>query len=96
MSWLRSEKMPSSGSKLQLQGLHTYMVWQVVLDPYRMMSRAAEKVELKTLATIMRELGHTWVDILKIDVEGAEWDAFQGQLAMPGPLPFTQMQVCLG
>ena len=44
----------------------------------------------------MRELGHTWIDVLKIDIEGAEWDALAGQLAMPGPLPFTQIQVCMG
>ncbi len=67
--------------------------WQVTLDPSRVMLRGSEQVELKTLATIMHELGHTWLDIFKVDVEGAEWDALQGLLAAQAPLPFTQMQV---
>ena len=28
----------------------------------------------KQLASIMRELGHSYVDVLKLDVEGSEWD----------------------
>jgi len=31
-------------------------------------------VEVKSLKTIMRELGHTKIDILKIDIEGSECD----------------------
>lgn len=30
---------------------------------------------VKTLATIMRDLGHTCVDVLKVDVEHSEWPA---------------------
>jgi hypothetical protein len=32
--------------------------------------------EVKRLSTTMRKLGHTHVDILKVDVEGGEWAAF--------------------
>ena len=31
---------------------------------------------VKRLSTIMRELGHTHVDVLKADTEGGEWGAF--------------------
>ncbi|KAJ7260905.1 methyltransferase domain-containing protein [Mycena haematopus] len=48
-----------------------------------------------TLAGIMKELGHTFVDIWKIDIEGSEFSAlrdvirsFEGQ-----PLPFGQMEI---
>lgn len=39
-------------------------------------------------------LGHNWIDVLKIDVEGSEYEAFAAIAAMPGGLPFTQLQVC--
>ncbi|KAJ6476286.1 methyltransferase domain-containing protein [Mycena sanguinolenta] len=48
-----------------------------------------------TLAGIMKELGHTFIDIWKIDIEGSEFPAlrdvirsFDGQ-----PLPFGQMEI---
>lgn len=34
----------------------------------------AYKVEVKTLQTIMQELGHNKIDLLKMDVEGMEYD----------------------
>ena len=50
---------------------------------------------VRTLATLMRERGHAWVDLLKIDVEGAEWEVLEGLAAHAGgrPLPITQTQV---
>ena len=49
---------------------------------------------VRRLTSVMRELGHDWVDLLKVDVEGAEWAALAGLLAEAphAPLPFTQMQ----
>ncbi|KAJ7088552.1 methyltransferase domain-containing protein [Mycena crocata] len=48
-----------------------------------------------SLRGIMKELGHTFIDIWKIDIEGSEYatlaeviQSFQGQ-----PLPFGQMQI---
>jgi len=35
---------------------------------------SAYKVEVKTLKTIMQELGHRKIDLLKMDVEGTEYD----------------------
>jgi len=37
----------------------------------------AGKFPVKSLATIMKELGHNHVDLLKVDVEGYEWSFFE-------------------
>lgn len=47
---------------------------------------------LKTLASIMHMLNHTSIDILKIDIEGGERDAFE-QLGRDGFPPIGQMQI---
>ncbi|KAG0066753.1 hypothetical protein BGZ93_003026 [Podila epicladia] len=58
-----------------------------------------DKVEngyvFKTLPTIMKENGHTWIDVLKIDIEGYEFqvltdlmNAYEGKI-----LPFSQLQI---
>jgi FkbM family methyltransferase len=39
------------------------------------------KVPVKKLPTIMKELGHTHIDILKIDIEGAEYEVIKDMLA---------------
>lgn len=50
---------------------------------------------LTTLARAMHTIGVTWVDILKIDVEGAEWKIFEDVLYRQGTLasgvPFSQV-----
>lgn len=50
-----------------------------------------------TLDTIMRNLGHEWVDVLKIDVEGDEFDIFSqifdSPLVRNARLPFGQIQI---
>ena len=66
---------------------------QVSLDSSRQWGRGTEHVELRSLHTIMSDLGHRWIDVLKIDIEGAEWRALEGLVAKQAPLPFTQLQV---
>ncbi|KAK7055102.1 Methyltranfer-dom domain-containing protein [Favolaschia claudopus] len=48
-----------------------------------------------TLVEVMKELGHSFVDILKIDIEGGEFQALRDiiQLFDGEPLPFGQMQI---
>lgn len=41
----------------------------------------------------MQELGHSWVDVFKIDVEGAEYGAFEALAAQKDAMRFTQLQV---
>jgi len=46
-------------------------------------SSSAEHLLHETMRGIMGRLGHTYVDILKVDVEGAEWKAFDGSPYLP-------------
>lgn len=39
------------------------------------------EVEMKTLNTIMKELGHNRIDLLKIDIEGCECDVIEKMIA---------------
>lgn len=48
---------------------------------------------LKTLATLMAENGHTWIDMLKIDIEGSEFEALEGLFNSYEILPFGQLQL---
>lgn len=45
------------------------------------MNRTLNGWELKRLPTIMGELGHATVTVLKIDIEGMEWDVIDDILA---------------
>ncbi|KAG0346864.1 hypothetical protein BG004_000669 [Podila humilis] len=48
----------------------------------------------KTLRTLMEENGHDWIDILKVDIEGSEYDTFEAIMDdFPGTLPFGQLQL---
>jgi len=52
-----------------------------------------ENCPMKTLKMIMEELGHTWVDILKVDVDGAEWRSFEAIFDQIGTVPASQLQI---
>ncbi|KAG0282593.1 hypothetical protein BGZ96_000319 [Linnemannia gamsii] len=47
----------------------------------------------KTLKTIMKENGHTWIDVLKIDIEGNEYAALGAMMDQFDVLPFSQLQL---
>jgi len=53
--------------------------------------------QVYTLDTLMKQNGHTWIDILKVDIEGAEFDVLrsfcQYYMERGLPLPFGQLQV---
>lgn len=48
-------------------------------------------VPMETLADIMKRLGHTQLDVLKMDIEGAEYDVLDNLLA--APLPVKQLLI---
>jgi len=48
---------------------------------------------MKDLKTIMKELGHTHLDVLKVDVDGAEWRSFQYIYEEMKSLPADQLQL---
>jgi hypothetical protein len=41
---------------------------------------------MRSLSSIMKQLGHTHIDILKMDIEGSEWDVLNGDLPSIGQL----------
>ena len=64
-----------------------------VASPYQIMGRNMTRFPVTSLAKIMADLGHDWVDVLKIDIEGAEWAVLKALLKTGAVLPFTQLQV---
>ncbi|ODM91931.1 Methyltransferase-like protein 24 [Orchesella cincta] len=49
--------------------------------------------KLKTLGTLMEENGHTWLDVLKLDIEWMEIPVFEEFLKIYDVMPFGQLQV---
>ncbi|ODM98557.1 Methyltransferase-like protein 24 [Orchesella cincta] len=48
---------------------------------------------LRTLTTLMEENGHTWINMLKIDIEGAEFATLESLFKIYDVLPFGQLQL---
>jgi hypothetical protein len=49
-------------------------------------------VLVESMLDTMKRLGHSYVDVLKVDVEGAEWDTFRSLLPFKA-LPFGQLLI---
>lgn len=68
-----------------------------VVEPYQFGAWAVNEYDIKCLSTIMTELGHSWIDVLKMDVEGAEYDVLNAVMSHFGslglPVPITQAQI---
>lgn len=68
-----------------------------VSDPYTHATRTVSSYELKSLPTIMRELGHDWVHVMKMDIEGAEYSVLRSIVQhyknVQQAVPITQAQV---
>jgi len=48
---------------------------------------------VQTLGTIMESLAHTWIDVLKVDIEGGEWAIFERLFEEVRIIPATQIQI---
>ena len=72
--------------------MHSWMQ-MVIEDPMRTMSRNVTKFPVDTLDNLMQDIGHDWIDVLKVDIEGAEWPMLKALLDSGKVLPFTQLQV---
>lgn len=44
-----------------------------------------EGVQMKSIQDTMRDLQHDWIDVLKVDIEGKEWDVLLSLLQYSGP-----------
>lgn len=68
-----------------------------VKEEYAFGSHVVKGYKLKTLPSIMKQLGHSWVDVLKIDVEGAEYEVLpsimQHYNSLGLRIPVTQAQI---
>lgn len=80
--------------------LHEYGIGKEdikVKAPFQYGNHLVNEYQLKSLPSIMAELGHSWVDMLKMDVEGAEYDVLPSLLTHYGALnqsvPVTQAQI---
>jgi len=48
---------------------------------------------VQTLGTIMANLRHSWIDVLKVDIEGGEWAIFEKLFEEAQIIPATQIQI---
>ena len=61
--------------------------------PARFKMEQVETSKLEELEAIMARLQHTWIDVLKIDIEGFEWELFKDFYRSGARLPATQVLV---
>ena len=55
--------------------------------------RTKSVYQVQSLGTMMASLGHTWLDVLKIDIEGGEWKVFEEICKGVSNIPVTQIQI---
>jgi len=80
--------------------LHEYGIGaedSFVTAPFSDGESNVNQYQLKNLSSIMSDLGHTWIDVLKMDVEGAEYEILPAMVAHYAALnenvPVTQAQI---
>ena len=80
--------------------LHEYGIGKEdiqVKTPMRYGDHGVDEYELKSLPSIMTELGHSWIDLFKMDVEGGEYDILPAVLThyntLKQDVPITQAQI---
>ena len=74
-------------------GLYALWTQLELAMAYQSMGKNISRFPVDSLGNIMAELGHDWVDVLKIDIEGGEWSVLKALLDTGRVLPFTQLQV---
>jgi len=96
LSWIERQQIPTEFSfhpwavagedasltlypRLRSKGRRSKMMWTV--DPGQADPSRAIDVPALTIPSIMLKLGHAQVDLVKLDIEGAEYDAIEAMLA---------------
>ena len=79
---------------------HTYGIGardETVHGRFQYEDRVVTSYDLKTLPTIMKELGHDWVHVFKMDVEGSEYQVLPSIVThyteTKQLIPITQAQI---
>ena len=80
-------------ARVQPLQMHACASQMEIDDVMRTMQRNITKFPVESLGNLMAEIGHDWIDVLKIDIEGAEWPVLKSLLDSGDELPFTQLQV---
>ena len=66
----------------------------VVKTPFNNGEQTVKQFQLKNLSSIMTELGHAWIDVLKMDVEWGEYNVLPSMVshyaALKQDMPVTQ------
>jgi FkbM family methyltransferase len=96
--WLESQSLPPQFSFLPL-GLgvaNETQTFYLPADPRHVSgsfvnqsfvsTQHATQVPMRTLATLMQELGHSKIDLLKIDIEGLEYNLIEHLALHPQPI----------
>jgi FkbM family methyltransferase len=85
--------LESTGPRLQQAGV-IFHLWGIGDHEFTIQENGVD-VPIKTFQTIMKELGNTQLDILKMDVEGAEYESLMLPAESPGcqELPATVQQI---
>ena len=78
----------TAGSVRAVPGLHFQGIGLSHTDGEHVFKNQAQPV--KTLQTIMTDLNHTWIDVLKVDIERHEWPVLKSWLLAYDVLPFTR------
>ena len=81
----------TAGSVRAVPGLHFQGIGLSHTDGEHVFKNQAQPV--KTLQTIMTDLNHTWIDVLKVDIERHEWPVLKSWLLAYDVLPFTQLLI---
>jgi FkbM family methyltransferase len=90
IKWLEGQNLPNNFKAFQTglakyDGLADFYLPEnenhVSASMVSKQSNSITRVNVKTLSTLMKELGHTSIDILKMDIEGAEYDVLDDILS---------------
>ncbi|GAB4517416.1 MAG: hypothetical protein OHK0046_23940 [Anaerolineae bacterium] len=92
INWVKEQVLPPQFSLLEF-GLEAYDGHATFYPPsnpayvshsvHAANTLAPIHVEMKRLSTIMQQLGHTHIDVLKMDIEGSEYAVIDDLLSIP-------------
>jgi FkbM family methyltransferase len=104
VQWVRAQTLPAQ-FQFHDYGLADFDGMAQFIPPanprhvsYTLLAQTGQRSEaargpVYRLATIMQRLGHAYIDLLKLDIEGAEYAVVEDLARSPSPLPIRQLLV---